>query len=386
MTNSVPFVLMRGGTSKGVFLKAMDVPQGHAALASFLLNIFGSPDRRQIDGLGGADKLTSKAAIIGAPIREGTDVTYLFGQVSILAPEVDFNLNCGNLTAAVGAYAVEEGFVRPVEGTTRVRIHNLNTDKIIVAEVPVQDGRPVTEGDLQIAGVPGTGAPISLDFRASAGAITGRILPLGSPRSIVEVPDLGAVEVTVVDAANLVAFVAAESLGMRGDEDPTEIDTDSVLVGRINALRRAVAHAVGIGEYFDSRVGPSTPFCGVVQRPKPYRTFNSNELIEAEDSDLLVRLYASASTHRALAATATACTGVACRIPGSIPNELLSEAANDRSQIRIGHPSGVIQVESAVRVESDKYTIEAAKIFRTARRIAEGRTFLRTYVEGGGAS
>lgn len=167
MRDDLPFVLMRGGTSKGIFLRAEDVPTDRARLTAVLLDLFGSPDRRQIDGLGGADKLTSKAAIIGPPVREGTDVTYLFGQVGTVRAEVDYNLNCGNLTAAVGVYAIEEGLVAPVEGTTVVRVHNVNTDKVIGVEVPVQGGKPVWRGDLAIGGVPGTGAPISLDFSLS---------------------------------------------------------------------------------------------------------------------------------------------------------------------------------------------------------------------------
>ena len=169
MRRAYPFVMMRGGTSKGVFFNAADVPADRAQLEKVILDVFGSPDRRQIDGLGGADKLTSKAAIIGPPVIADTDVTYLYGHVGITVAEVDFNANCGNLLAAVGIYAIEEGIVPMVEGVTRVRIHNLNTDKAMAAEVPVRNGEIVLEGDLAIAGVPGTGAPIALDFSRTAG-------------------------------------------------------------------------------------------------------------------------------------------------------------------------------------------------------------------------
>jgi hypothetical protein len=374
---AVPFVLMRGGTSKGVFLREQDAPRDRRELSAFLLDLFGSPDRRQIDGLGGADKLTSKAAIIGKPSVSGADLDYLFGQVGIHAPEVDFNLNCGNLTAAVGMYAIQQGLVAPVEGMTTVRIHNVNTGKIIYADVPVADGEPLVEGDLAIGGVPGTGAPIALDFQRATGSMTGRLLPLGAPAVALQVPGHGSFEVSVVDGANLVIFVAAESVGMSGTETPDQIDHNAELVARLNAIRREVAHRVGLGDYWESRAAPSTPFCVVVQRPTAYRTFSTGAEIGAVDIDLVCRQYSTASTSKALAATVTSCTGVACRIAGTIPARYLSARAAQRELIAIGHPSGIIGVESRVEQVDAGYEVRRATIFRTARRIAEGTAYLK---------
>lgn len=374
--HAIDFVLMRGGTSKGVFLRAGDVPREREALTAVLLDLFGSPDRRQIDGLGGADKLTSKAAIVGPPIREGTDCTYLFGQVGIAAAEVDYNLNCGNLTAAVGMYAIQEGLVAPVEGVTRVRIHNLNTDRVIDAEVPVRDGEPLVEGDFAVAGVPGTGAPIDLDFARAGGAITGDLLPLGAALATVEAEGLGAVAVSVVDLANLVVFVDPAGIGLTGAEDPAVLDADRGAVAKIDAIRRAVAHKVGLGAYFDSRAAPASPICVLAAPPAAYAAYGTGERVEADAMDLLGRIYANGSTSRAFAGTVAACTGVAARLEGSVVHRALAEQAHARERLRIGHPSGVIAVDSAARGAGAGVEVALARIARTARRLAEGRAYL----------
>ena len=374
MKPATPFVLMRGGTSKGVFFREEDVPPDRAELSAFLLDVFGSPDRRQIDGLGGADKLTSKAVVIGRPVVPNTDISYLYGHVGIVVADVDFNANCGNLLAAVGAYAIEEGYVEPVEGITKVRIHNMNTNKVIVAEVPVKNGEVVTEGSFAIAGVPGTGAPIALDFSRTAGAKTGHLLPLGSPKTMIDVQGAGQVEVSVVDLANLAIYVHADALGMTGTEGPADIDADTDLVSRINAIRGAVAHKVGLGSYWDRGGEQATPKLVVVRKPIDYRNFATGDIVKASGMDIVCRLYSSGSTSKALAATVTACTGGAVRIPGTIPYEV---AATSSGVIRIGHPSGVIEVEASIARDEEMPVVTACKIFRTARRIAEGKVYLK---------
>lgn len=379
MRDDIPFVLMRGGTSKGVFLRAEDVPTDRQALTKLLLDLFGSPDRRQIDGLGGADKLTSKAAIIGKPVREGTDVTYLFGQVGTVRAEVDYNLNCGNLTAAVGVYAIQEGLVAPVEGTTLVRVHNVNTDRVIGVEVPVQGGKPVWRGDLAIGGVPGTGAPISLDFSQAVGAITGKLLPTGNASDVMDVQGVGPVELSVVDGANMAIYVHHGALRMTGIESPEEIDGDAGLKARMDAIRKAVAYRCGLREYWDARQAPSTPMLIVLRTPMDYRTCTQGDLVEAGSVDLIVRQYASGSASKTLAGTLTATTGVACRMPGTLAHRLLTEARGQPARpLAFGHPSGVIYVEADVHAEAGAPPrIRRLAVQRTARRLAEGRAFLK---------
>jgi 2-methylaconitate cis-trans-isomerase PrpF len=374
---SVEFVIMRGGTSRGIFFREQDVPTDRARLSALLLDVLGSPDRRQIDGLGGADKLTSKACVIGPPVRSGTDVTYLFGQVGIANPDVDYGLVCGNLTAAVGVYAIEAGYVQPREGITRVRIHSVNNDKLLVADVPVRDGVPQIEGEFAISGVPGTGAPIGIDFAAAVGAKTGRLLPLGGPLTKLPVAGLGTVEVSVVDLANLLVFVAAESIGMSGTEGPDQIDGDAALLARIQAIRGEVARRVGLGEVWERSQVKSVPTLIALQSPRDYRSYATGELVPASSMDIVGRLYGSGSTHRAYAGGSTACTGVACRIPGTLPYRLLSERGHAAERIQIGHPSGTIPVDAEVAVLPDGHDVRRARIFRTARRIAEGRVFLK---------
>lgn len=374
-TDTIDFVLMRGGTSKGVFLREQDVPQDRSELTQLLLDLFGSPDRRQIDGLGGADKLTSKAAIIGKARRPDSDVTYLFGQVGTVAPEVDFNLNCGNLTAAVGVYAIEQGLVRPEEGRTLVRVHNLNTDRLVHVRVPVSGGKVQTKGDLAIGGVPGTGARIELDFSRAVGAITGKLLPFGEAQTQLEVPGLGNIAVSVVDGANLVIYAHASAFGLAGTEDPQRIDGDADLKSRMDLVRKEVAYRLGMADYWNSRSAPSTPMLVLLQRPSDYRTCTDGELIAATSHDLLCRQYASGSASKTLAGTITATTGIACNIPGTIPAEL-STRSPDRP-LAFGHPSGLIHVEASVTKHEDAWHVERAEILRTARRLAEGRAYLK---------
>lgn len=379
LSDHLPFVLMRGGTSKGVFLDASDVPSDRDALTALLLDLFGSPDRRQIDGLGGADKLTSKAAIIGPAVKEGTDLTYLFGQVGTLRAEVDYNLNCGNLTAAVGVYAIQKGLVPVVEGSTVVRVHNLNTDRIIGVAVPVEDGAPVWRGDFAMGGVPGTGAPIDLDFSQATGAITGRLFPTGRPSDRFEVEGVGQVEASVVDGANLVVYVHHDGLGMTGFETPDEIDADDPLKARMNALRRVVAHRVGLGDYWDSRLAPSTPMLVVLQRAVDYPTCTQGDLISAAQVDLVCRQYASGSASKTLAGTISATTGIACRVPGTLVHRMLKpNAVRPAGSIALGHPSGVLHIEAAASVEGLDVTVHRLIVQRTARRLAEGVAYVKT--------
>lgn len=376
LPSGIPFYLLRGGTSKGVFLERTDVPTDRDALVPFLLDIFGSPDSRQIDGLGGGDKLTSKAAILGLPTHPDADIDYLFAQVGITHAEVDFNLNCGNLSAAVAAYAIEAGYVAPQEGSTAVRIHNVNTQRIIHASVPVQGGRVVYEGDLAIDGVPGRGAAIDLDFREAVGAITGKLLPMGEAVSRLDIPGLGAIDVSVVDGANLVVLVAAGDLGMRGTESPAEIDGNVTLVGRMQAVREHVALQLGMGDYWRSRKAPSSPMLVAVQAPQSYTALNGQDHIAADDLDLVCRQYSTAATSKALAATVTATIGMACRLPGSVPMRFLRAGRSEDEPIRIGHPAGRIMVRARTGKGA---ALEQALIQRTARVIAKGEVFQREH-------
>lgn len=373
---AIPFTLIRGGTSKGVFLSADDVPSNREELSALLLRLFGSPDPRQIDGLGGADKLTSKAAVLGPPIRQDSDITYLFAQVGIATSSVEYSINCGNLTAGVADYAVRHGFVEARDGEVAVRIHNLNTDRLITAHIQVAQGEPVATGDTRIAGVPGTAAPIRLDFAEATGAATGELLPLGGPVTVLPVPfGAGQVEVSVVDCANLVVFVAAHDLGVDANASPQAIDCDEELLERIRIIRRAVALRLGLAAAFDSTPVPASPILVMVGAPAGYRTFGTGISVKPEQMDVCVRLYANGSTSRAYAGTVSACTGVAAQLEGTLVARHLGNTALPE-RVRIGHPGGVLEVAAAVTTSPDGPVVRRAELVRTARPLASGYAFL----------
>ena len=210
----IPCVIQRGGTSKGIYFHESDLPEDPELRDKVILSIFGSPDKRQIDGLGGADPLTSKVAIISKSEREDADVNYTFGAVDLYEPIVDYRGNCGNLSSGVGPFAIDEGLIKVEHPETIVRIYNTNTQKILIAHVLTLEGKAKCLGDFAIDGVPGTGAKILLDYAGTAGAITGKLLPTGNCIDTVTIPEIGEVEMTIVDAANPVCFIKSEVFGL----------------------------------------------------------------------------------------------------------------------------------------------------------------------------
>jgi 2-methylaconitate cis-trans-isomerase PrpF len=376
----IPITIVRGGTSKAVFVRAEALRglerDGRDALVRAM---FGSPDRRQIDGLGGADLLTSKFAIIGPPSRPDADLDYTFAQVGIEVPVVAWDLNCGNISAAVGPYAIDEGIVPAAEPATSVRIHNTNTGKLIVADVPVHDGRAAIAGDFAIDGVPGTGARITLDFSDGAGAGTGALLPTGRPLDTLDVPGLGPVDVSIVDAANPIVFVRASDLGLTGTEDPAAVEEDAELMARLERIRAAGAAAAGMTTSVDRAAEdcPTTPFIAFVSGPQDWSDFQTGERRHAASADLAARLYVMGRIHKAYAGTGTICTGAAARIPGTIPNQMAGATPSEAGVVRIGHPSGVIPVEVEVEVAGhDRPVLRRAAIARTARRLLDGTVYV----------
>jgi 2-methylaconitate cis-trans-isomerase PrpF len=365
----IRFVLMRGGTSKAVFVRRSDLPPDPAARDRVILALFGSPDPRQVDGLGGADILTSKLAIIGPPSREGADLDYTFAQVSITEPVVDYDINCGNISAAVGVYAVQEGLVLPAEPTTRVRIHNTNTGRVLLADVPVEAGEVAVEGDLAVDGVPGTGAPIVLDYADTAGGATGRLLPSGRVRDRLEVP-WGVVEATVLDVGNLCVFFPAPAAGLTGTEGPEEVTADHV--ERAVAVKEAAAKLLGLP------AGGLVPIPVAVAPPAPYRAYGSGRRVEPEEVDLLARVIGGRPPvlHKAFPGTAGVTAAVAARLPESVVRSVTREVPSSEP-VRIGHPSGVAPVWAAVAAAEGGWRVERAAYARTARRLAEGYAFVR---------
>ncbi|HEX2501924.1 MAG TPA: PrpF domain-containing protein [Methylomirabilota bacterium] len=375
MQRRVRAVFVRGGTSRALLFHHRDLPASRDAWDAIFLAALGSPDPggRQLDGLGGGISSLSKIAVVGPPTRPDADVDYTFGQVEVTRAAVDYRGNCGNISSAIGPFAIDEGLVAAREPVTVVRIHNTNTRKLIHAHVPVETGEAAVRGDFVLDGVPGTGARIALDFLDPGGAVTSRLLPTGHAQDALEVPGLGALAASLVDATNPMVFVRAKDVGLDGTERPEELDARPGLPARLEAIRAAAAVRMGLARTPEdaARTSAAVPKVAVVAPPAGYRTLAGTP-VEPHAVDLVARVVSMGKAHRAFALTAAMCLAVAARIPGTVPHEAaaLPGAAGD---VRIGHPSGVLPVAAAVARASDGTpVVQTVTVYRTARRLMEG--------------
>ncbi len=367
--------IMRAGTSKGIFINEADLPKDEKKRTQRILKIFGSPDIRQIDGLGGADPLTSKLAIIGPATREDADVDYTFGQVSYVAPTIDYSGNCGNISSGVAPYAVDEGLVKVTEPYTTVRVHNTNTGKILVEKVKVEDGMTVVDGDYAIAGVPGTSEKIEIDFSDTAGSKTGKLLPTGNTIDKMTVNGVGEIEFSLVDAANPVVFVRAKDLGLTGIETPSQIDKDERILKILEQIRGNAAIIIGAAKNLEDALknSPAFPMVAFVSEAQTYNDFTTGKVIDEKTVDFVSRLMFMQVMHKTYAGTGTICTGSAARIKGTIVNEVMEAKDRGKEQIiNIGHPAGIIDIDVAAHEENKEWKLDKAAINRTARRIMDG--------------
>jgi 2-methylaconitate cis-trans-isomerase PrpF len=373
---SLPAVFMRGGTSRAVMFHARDLPE-RAAWDPLFLGAMGSPDPngRQLDGMGGGISSLSKVCVLAPSEREDADIDYTFAQIQIREPRVDYRSNCGNMSSAVGPFAVDEGLVRPNGDTAVVRIFNTNTRKIIRSTFPLEDGRAATDGDLAIPGIAGTGAPVRLDFPAPGGATTGKLLPTGNAIDRLDVPGIGAIEVSLVDAANACVFVRARDLGLKGRELPEELERDPALLERMQVIRRLASIAMGIAkDDAEARATAGVPIIGFVAPPMDAPTLSGEPVGEAQ-VDLTARFLSNGQPHRALPLTASLCTAVAARITGTVVAEALAPGAG--TQVRIGMPSGILVVGAEVsRDDAGAWAAHSGAFYRTARRLFDGRIYV----------
>ena len=377
-------VFMRGGTSKALIFRAEDLPSDRAHRDRIFIAALGSPDPngRQLDGMGGGLSSLSKVCIVGPPSHPEADVDYTFGQVAIGSASVDYSGNCGNMSSAIGPFAVDEGIITTSADEAIVRIHNTNTRKLIVARFAVADGRAVVEGDFTLSGVAGSGAPIRLDFLDPGGAGTGKLLPTGSVSDQLDVPGIGKVEVSMIDAANPCVFLAAEALGMIGTEMPDELDRDRELLDRFEALRVAASIRMGIAASAEAASAkPSIPKVAMVAGPRSARTLAGHAL-DADDSDLTVRMISIGQPHRAVPLTGAMCLAVAARLEGSIVHRLTRAVASSEAPVRIAQPSGLTVVGASVRRVASGWVADHATVYRTARRLMEGVVYVPASVLG----
>jgi len=376
---------MRGGSSKAIFLLRNDLPENKELRDKIIRRIFGAPDVREIDGLGGADLLTSKLAVIGPSTREDCDIDYLFGQVFLDQPKIDYAGNCGNISSAVGPFAIDEGFVEAIEPVTTVRIHQVNTRKVIVAEVPVRGKKAEVEGDYAIPGVPGTGAKIALDFSDQAGAITGKLLPTGNVVDILHVEGEGDIEVSLVDAGNPMVFMRGSDFGLSCTETPPEIDSNSRLLAKVEKVRSYAAAAMGLVSDWRKATKDSAylPMVGILAAPAPFKIWPTGEQVDRDSVDLNARLILLQKTHKAYAGTGIVCTAAAAMMPGSIANQLARRGITDRGALRLGHPQGVMDSICKVDKENGAFVLKKATFNRTARCLMKGYAFIPKSVAQG---
>ena len=378
-------IIGRGGTSKGIYIHKNELPKDPIKRDAVIRAIYGSPDVRQIDGLGGADVLTSKLAIIGPSTREDCDVDYTFGQVSFVDETIDYKGNCGNISAGVGPFAIDEGMVEAVEPVTTVRIHLTNSNNVLVAEVPVKDGKAMVTGDCAIDGCPGTGAQITLDWSDVVGGVSGSILPTGNLKDTVTI-DGKDYTFSLVDAGNPLVFIHASNLGLKGTESAAEIEGDKKLMDLIEKIRGYATFWCGMCDKPENSQAqsPYAPFFTIVSPAADYTTYNGKK-ISKSDIDITARLTFMQRMHKTYPGTGTASTGAAVRIPGTVAYEVLSEDAKNRTIVNIGHPGGIIPVEAEVdpSSKSPKETkMKRLGVYRTARRIMEGYVYVRKSVFG----
>ncbi|MDN3578530.1 2-methylaconitate cis-trans isomerase PrpF [Chitinimonas viridis] len=379
----IPASYMRGGTSKGVFFRLQDLPDAAqvagAARDALLLRVIGSPDPygKQIDGMGGATSSTSKAVIVSKSSRPDHDVDYLFGQVAIDKAFVDWSGNCGNLSAAVGPFAISNGFIDaarvPQDGMATVRIWQANIGKTIVAQVPVSNGMVQETGDFELDGVTFAAAEIQLDFldpAADEDGGGGAMFPTGNLVDELEVPGLGRLKATLINAGIPTIFVDAAAIGYTGTELQDAINGDAKALAMFETLRAHGALRMGLIQHLDEAANRQhTPKVAFVAKPADY-VASSGKVVAAADIDLLVRALSMGKLHHAMMGTAAVAIGTAAAIPGTLVN--LAAGGGARTAVRFGHPSGTLRVGAEARQQDGDWVVSKAIMSRSARVLMEG--------------
>jgi 4-oxalomesaconate tautomerase len=358
---AIPCILMRGGTSKGPYFRAADLPADRATRDKVLLAALGSPDPRQIDGIGGAHPLTSKVAVIGPPSRPDVDVDYLFLQVVVDAPRVDDSQNCGNILAGVGPFAIERGFVPARDGVTTVRINMLNTKSVAIAAVRTPGGRVDYAGDARIDGVPGTAAPVAIDFLDIAGSSCGALLPTGRAVDTVE-----GVPVTCIDNGMPVVILRAADLGVSGQETPKALEGDAALKARVEAIRLACGRLMNLGDVARKTV----PKMSLVAPP-------------AAGGTIATRTFIPHRVHEAIGVLGAVSVATACLLPGSVAAGVAAIGPGDAQRIDVEHPTGFFGIEMAVDRSGNEIRVTRSALLRTCRKLMSGEVFVPDSVWAG---
>ncbi|MCA3187697.1 MULTISPECIES: PrpF domain-containing protein [unclassified Cupriavidus] len=377
---AIPCTLMRGGTSKGLYFRASDLPAAGPARDAALKALMGSDDLLQIDGLGGSRLVTAKFAIVDKSLRDDADIDYTYGIVPPGRGIVVYTSNCGNISAGVGPFAIDSRLVEATGPVTEVRIFNTNTSKILIAHVPTRGQRARVQGEFAIPGVPGTGAEIFMDYRATTGAKTGRVLPTGQTRDAIALDDGRTITVTLGDVANPCVFVRAADVGLSGGELPDAINANAPLIDTLRELRGKAAQRLGFCDKWQDAesVSPALPLV-VLVAPPAYYADAQGRTVDAGEMDLRARLIFYNKCHESMAGTGSMCTAAMSRIPGTLVHEAAyANAAWQTDTFRIGHPLGVMEVVVRAREarHAEETAFERLGFGRTARRLMQGEAYV----------
>ena len=365
----IPAVFMRGGSSKGVFFKADDLPQDRNQKDRIFLKTLGSPDAygRQLNGMGGGVSSLSKAVILSKSTSPDIDIEYNFAQIAVGAKDVDYSTTCGNLSSAVGPFAIDHGLVEATGDMTRVRVRSVNTGKTYHAYVPTLNGCFNEHGSFDIPGVSGTGSQIRLDYLDPGGATTGALLPTGNVRDIIQLDGEAPIEVSIVDASTGQIVVAAERFGLSGAEQVDELEANKKLMALLDRLRRACGVLMGLATSPD-QVPLGNPRIALIAPLIPYQTL-AGETVQPDAAHLSARITSMGQIHRVMPLTGAMCLGVACRIKGSVAYEHVGEASDN---LLFANPSGVLPVDADVQLLGAHWVAKSVTVYRTARALMEG--------------
>jgi len=369
----IPAVYMRGGSSKGVFFLDESLPPAGAERDAILLRVIGSPDvyGKQIDGMGGATSSTSKVVIIGKSSRDDCDVDYLFGAPAIETPVIDWSGNCGNLSSAVGPYAISEGLVdAPRDGMAVVRIWQANIQKRIIAHVPMRNGEVQEEGDFVLDGVAFPAAEVILEF-LNPGGSDGSILPTGNAVDELEIPGVGKLAVTLLNAGNPTIFLNADQVGLKGTETQDQVNGDAELLARCETIRAHCTVAMGLAASPEeaTRLRPHTPKLCFVAQPQAYQAAGGKQ-VQPSDIDVIARILSMGKLHHAITGTGAVAVAVAAALDGTLVNQIVGDIG-DR-QVRMGHTAGSVAVGAKTVFQDGAWVVEKAVMSRSTRRLMEG--------------
>lgn len=372
-------VFMRGGTSKGCMFLKEDLP-AREEWDDIFVQVMGSPDPKQIDGMGGCVSSNNKIVVVNKSDRPGVDVDYIVGQSIVGQSKIDYKSNCGNMTAATAPFAVEMGLVENLtEPETIVHMYNLNTNKYIDVSVPVKDGQFNNEGTCSIAGVDGTAGELKVNFLNPAGSKTGKLFPTGQVKEVLELPD-GTIEATILDVSNPIVLVRAEDIGLQGTELPGAVDS-SAAAAKLEAIRGAACVKMGFAKDLKDATDncPAVPKVGFVTGPQSFVDISSKS-VDASEMDVCARVISVFKCHKACPLTSASSIAVAGMVPGTIVNEVVT-LLDGQQTVRIGHPSGVMTMypymDDPTKEDINAIVVSGVAVQRTARRIMDGTVYVR---------